>query len=71
MLNILSLKKKQQQEQQEPKKQRTTAAQIRIQKDLSELSDLPKSMTMNFPDSNNLFDFELTIKPDDGTFNNN
>ncbi|KAI8895094.1 ubiquitin-conjugating enzyme/RWD-like protein [Globomyces pollinis-pini] len=66
MINIMSLKKKKQEEGNAPKKAKTTAAQIRIQKDMSELDHLPSSIAMTFPDPNDVFNFNLTIKPDDG-----
>ena len=47
MLNILSLKKKQAEDG--GKKPKTTAAQIRIQKDLADMDQLPKTMTLTFP----------------------
>ncbi|KAJ2995931.1 NEDD8-conjugating protein ubc12 [Globomyces sp. JEL0801] len=62
----MSLKKKKQEEGNAPKKAKTTAAQIRIQKDMSELDHLPSSIAMTFPDPNDVFNFNLTIKPDDG-----
>ena len=64
MLNIMSLKKKQAEEG--TKKPKTTAAQIRIQKDLSDMDKLPSTMVLNFPDPNDLFNFELQISPDEG-----
>ncbi|KAJ3254874.1 NEDD8-conjugating protein ubc12 [Boothiomyces macroporosus] len=65
MINLMGLKKKQKEEASQPKKPKTTAAQIRIQKDLSELTNLPKSMKLDFVDPNNVFEFTLTIKPDE------
>lgn len=80
MLNIMSLKKKA--AENGPKRQKTSAAQIRVQKgkrvltrpradsipsDLSDLDALPKTMNMTFPDPNDIFNFELSIKPDEGT----
>jgi ubiquitin-conjugating enzyme E2 M len=56
MLNILSLKKKQQET-----KKKTTASQLRIQKDLTEL-ELPKTMKLS------LDPMELVIAPDDGLY---
>ncbi|KAJ3321921.1 NEDD8-conjugating protein ubc12 [Boothiomyces sp. JEL0866] len=68
MINLMGLKKKQKEEASQPKKPKTTAAQIRIQKDLSELTNLPKSMKLDFVDPNNVFEFTLTIKPDEGFY---
>jgi len=49
------------------KKPKTSAAQIRVQKDLTEL-DLPSTMKINFPDSANQLNFELIITPDEGMY---
>ncbi|TPX69922.1 hypothetical protein SpCBS45565_g02083 [Spizellomyces sp. 'palustris'] len=70
MLNIMSLKKKKAEGGGEggPKKPKTTAAQIRLQKDLGELDKLPSTMTMSFPDPNDVFNFQLTIRPDEGFY---
>ena len=67
-MNIFSLKKKQREQQQINLKTKSSAAQIRIQKDFNDLQDLPKSMKITFPDPNNLFEFNLDIKPDDGYY---
>lgn len=37
----------------DPSKPKTTAAQIRVQKDLVDLDNLPNTMTLHFPDPNN------------------
>ncbi|KAI9099736.1 ubiquitin-conjugating enzyme/RWD-like protein [Phlyctochytrium arcticum] len=71
MLNIMSLKKKKLEAgtgDGGAKKPKTTAAQIRLQKDLAELDKLPNTMTMTFPDPNDVFNFELTIRPDEGFY---
>ncbi|KAJ3039919.1 NEDD8-conjugating protein ubc12 [Rhizophlyctis rosea] len=69
MLNIMSLKKKKAEgEAAGPRKPKTTAAQIRVQKDLGDMDKLPSTMTMTFPDPNNVFDFNLTISPDEGFY---
>jgi len=49
------------------KKPKTSAAQIRVQKDLTEL-DLPSTMKLSHPDATNLLNFELTITPDEGMY---
>ena len=67
-MNIFSLKKKQQEQSLEHHKTKTSAAQIRIQKDFNDMSDLPRSMKIHLPDPNNLFEFQLTITPDDGFY---
>ncbi|KAK9685482.1 NEDD8-conjugating protein ubc12 [Basidiobolus ranarum] len=51
------------------KKPKVSAAQIRVQKDLSEL-ELPKTMEMSFPSPENLLNFELDFKPDEGFYKN-
>ncbi|KAJ1652961.1 NEDD8-conjugating protein ubc12 [Dispira simplex] len=53
--------------QEEKQRPRANPAQIRVQKDVSEL-DLPSTMTVQFPDPQNLFDFELMISPDEGFY---
>ncbi|KAJ3065383.1 NEDD8-conjugating protein ubc12 [Quaeritorhiza haematococci] len=69
MLNIMSLKKnKAAQGDAASKKPKTTAAQIRLQKDLGDMDKLPKTMTMTFPDPNDVFNFVLTITPDEGFY---
>lgn len=49
------------------KKKKITAAQIRAQKDLDELS-LPNTMSTEFPNPDNILNFILTIKPDEGMY---
>jgi len=49
------------------RKPKTSAAQIRVQKDLTEL-DLPSTMKTNFPDPADLLNFTLTITPDEGMY---
>lgn len=51
----------------EKKKPKVSAAQIRVQKDLTELS-LPATMKTTFKDPEDLLNFELTIKPDEGMY---
>ena len=74
MLNIMSLKKNKAAAA-ASKKPKTTAAQIRIQKgndhlifDLSDMDQLPSTMTLDFPDPNDVFTFGLTIRPDEGFY---
>ncbi|PLW10852.1 hypothetical protein PCANC_25656 [Puccinia coronata f. sp. avenae] len=49
------------------KKPKTSAAQIRVQKDLTEL-ELPSTMTTHFPDPTDLLNFTLNINPDEGMY---
>lgn len=49
------------------KKSKISAAQIRAQKDISEL-DLPKTMKLEFPDTEDILNFYLTISPDEGFY---
>ncbi|KAL1961421.1 hypothetical protein VTO42DRAFT_149 [Malbranchea cinnamomea] len=71
MLKIWSMKQKQQQaenaEGKGPKKKKVTAAQLRVQRDLSELS-LPNTMKMAFPNPDDILNFVLTIEPDEGMY---
>ncbi|KAI9818664.1 MAG: NEDD8-conjugating protein ubc12 [Phylliscum demangeonii] len=50
-----------------PKKKKVTAAQLRAQKDLSELS-LGSTMTTDFPDPDDILNFTLTVRPDEGMY---
>ncbi|KAF3761111.1 putative NEDD8 conjugating enzyme [Cryphonectria parasitica EP155] len=71
MLKIWSMKKEQQKADQADvatgKKKKVTAAQLRVQKDLDELS-LPSTMKTEFPDPDNILHFVLTIEPDEGMY---
>jgi len=70
MLKIWSMKQKQQQDeaaQANSKKKKVTAAQLRVQKDLSELS-LGSTMKTHFPDPDDILNFTLTIEPDEGMY---
>lgn len=49
------------------KKKKVTAAQLRVQKDLSELS-LGSTMKTEFPDPDDILNFILTIEPDEGMY---
>ncbi|EGX93712.1 E2 ubiquitin-conjugating enzyme [Cordyceps militaris CM01] len=71
MLKIWSMKKEQKDAEnadgQAGKKKKVTAAQLRVQKDLSELS-LGKTMRTEFPDPDDILHFILTIDPDEGMY---
>ncbi|ROV98519.1 hypothetical protein VSDG_04265 [Cytospora chrysosperma] len=73
MLKIWSMKKEQQKADAAEgaaaggKKKKVTAAQLRVQKDLSELS-LGGTMRTEFPDADNILKFVLTIEPDEGMY---
>ncbi|KAJ9156305.1 Nedd8 conjugating enzyme [Pleurostoma richardsiae] len=71
MLKIWSMKKEQQKAENAEgaagKKKKVTAAQLRVQKDLSELS-LGSTMKLDFPDPDNILKFTLTIEPDEGMY---
>lgn len=43
------------------------AGQIRVQKDINEL-DIPSSIDVDFPDSNDLMNFELSLTPAEGFY---
>ncbi|GHJ87053.1 hypothetical protein NliqN6_3455 [Naganishia liquefaciens] len=67
MIKIWSMKKNE--EAAASAKPKTSAAQIRVQKDLTEL-ELPDTMKTHFPDPADLLNFELTITPDEGMYKN-
>ncbi|KAJ3107234.1 NEDD8-conjugating protein ubc12 [Phlyctochytrium planicorne] len=67
MLNIMSLKKAKGADG-GVKKPKTTAAQIRLQKDLADMVDLPKNMELDFPNPDDVFNFFVSIKPDEGFY---
>jgi len=70
MMKIWSMKQKQQQDESAatgPKKKKVTAAQLRVQKDLSELS-LGSTMKTDFPNPDDILNFTLTIEPDEGMY---
>ncbi|GAB6033171.1 Nedd8-conjugating enzyme UbcE2M [Chamberlinius hualienensis] len=46
---------------------RASAAQLRIQKDITELN-LPKTCATDFPDQDDLLNFKLIISPDEGFY---
>jgi ubiquitin-conjugating enzyme E2 M len=49
------------------RKKKVTAAQLRVQKDLTELS-LPSTMKTHFPDPEDTMNFELELRPDEGMY---
>ncbi|CAL1695198.1 unnamed protein product [Somion occarium] len=65
MIKIWSMKKSE--DAAAKKKPKTSAAQIRVQKDLTEL-ELPETMRTHFPDPSDLLNFTLTITPDEGMY---
>jgi len=65
MIKIWSMKKNE--DAAAKKKPKTSAAQIRVQKDLTEL-DLPSTMKTHFADPADLLNFTLTITPDEGMY---
>ncbi|GAA5975390.1 hypothetical protein JCM10908_005147 [Rhodotorula pacifica] len=65
MMKIWSLKKSE--DQAAKSRPKTSAALIRVQKDLTEL-DLPSTMKTHFPNAEDLLNFELTIQPDEGMY---
>ncbi|KAL5593957.1 hypothetical protein BROUX41_001009 [Berkeleyomyces rouxiae] len=71
MLKIWSMKKQQQEAENADiaagKKKKVTAAQLRVQKDLSEL-DLGTTMSTEFPDPDDILNFILKIEPDEGMY---
>ncbi|KAJ1538559.1 NEDD8-conjugating protein ubc12 [Cladochytrium tenue] len=68
MINIMGLKKAKQAQGAGAKIQKTTAAQIRVQKDLADMDRLPSNMVLSFPDPNDVFNFNLSIVPDEGFY---
>lgn len=50
-----------------PRKKKVTAANLRVQKDLTELS-LPNTMQTLFKDPDDIMNFELILTPDDGMY---
>jgi len=65
MIKIWSMKKNE--EQAGRKKSKVSAAQIRLQKDLTQL-ELPPTIKIHFPDPAKQVSFELYIVPDEGFF---
>ncbi|KAI0433516.1 ubiquitin-conjugating enzyme [Xylaria sp. FL1042] len=71
MMKIWSMKKEQQKQENADaaggKKKKVTAAQLRVQKDLSELS-LGMTMRTEFPNPDDILNFILEIRPDEGVY---
>jgi len=71
MLKIWSMKQQQQKDEAAqggvPKKKKVTAAQLRVQRDLNELS-LGSTMKTTFPNPDDILNFTLTIEPDEGMY---
>jgi ubiquitin-conjugating enzyme E2 M len=71
MLKIWSMKQQQQQADAatagQKKRKKVTAAQLRVQKDLSELS-LGSTMKTEFPNPDDILNFTLVIEPDEGMY---
>ncbi|KAI5860257.1 ubiquitin-conjugating enzyme [Durotheca rogersii] len=71
MLKIWSMKKEQQKVENAEgaggKKKKVTAAELRVQKDLSELS-LGTTMKTEFPNPDDILNFILEITPDEGVY---
>ncbi|ORZ05463.1 ubiquitin-conjugating enzyme/RWD-like protein, partial [Absidia repens] len=65
MIKIWSMKAKE--AAAEKKKPKTSAAQIRVQKDLAEL-EIPSTIKMEFPDPGDILNFKVTITPDEGFY---
>ncbi|CAO1622681.1 unnamed protein product [Jaminaea pallidilutea] len=65
MIKIWSMKKDE--ESAKKKKPKTSPAQLRVQKDLTEL-ELPSTMRTEFPDPQDLLNFSLIIDPDEGMY---
>ncbi|ORY06571.1 putative ubiquitin-conjugating enzyme E2 [Basidiobolus meristosporus CBS 931.73] len=65
MIKLFSMKKEA--AAAEKRKPKISAAQIRVQKDLSEL-ELPKTMEVTFPSPEDLLNFNLSIRPDEGFY---
>ncbi|KAJ6018603.1 NEDD8 conjugating enzyme [Penicillium canescens] len=72
MLKIWSMKQQQQQAENAEgaagkKKKKVTAAQLRVQKDLTEIT-LGNTMKMDFPNPDDILNFTLSIEPDEGMY---
>jgi len=65
MIKIWSMKKNE--DAAVKKKPKTSAAQLRVQKDITEL-DLPSTMKTDFPNPEDLLNFMLVITPDEGMY---
>jgi ubiquitin-conjugating enzyme E2 M len=69
MIKLFSLKQQGKEGGTQQSSQKSTAAFLRVQKDLAELN-LPKTCQMDFPDPNDLLNFKLVITPDEGFYRN-
>lgn len=69
MIKLFSLKNQQTEANQSGSSggKKASAAQLRLQKDLSELQ-LPKTCQTEFPDKDDLLNFKLAIQPDEGFY---
>jgi len=70
MIKLFSLKQQKKDGEATPQKgnqKRSSAAQLRIQKDINELN-LPKTCQVEFPDPDDLLNFKLVIAPDEGFY---
>ncbi|KAI8376363.1 putative ubiquitin-conjugating enzyme E2 [Radiomyces spectabilis] len=67
MIKIWSMKAKE--AAAEKKKPKTSAAQIRVQKDLAEL-EIPETIKLDFPDPADILNFNVIITPDEGFYKN-
>jgi len=71
MIKLFSLKQQKKDGENSPKSgaKRSSAAQLRVQKDINELQ-LPKTCNINFPDQDDLLNFKLEMQPDEGFYSN-
>ncbi|WAR01871.1 UBC12-like protein [Mya arenaria] len=71
MIKLFSLKQQKKDgvdtSQQSGSNKKSSAAQLRIQKDINELN-LPKTCQVDFPDPDDLLTFKLVICPDEGFY---
>ncbi|XP_011294291.1 nedd8-conjugating enzyme UbcE2M [Musca domestica] len=71
MIKLFSLKQQKKEGDQTGRsgaqQKKASAAQLRIQKDINELT-LPKTCAMEFPDPDDLLNFKLIICPDEGFY---
>jgi ubiquitin-conjugating enzyme E2 M len=67
MIKLFSLKQQKKQEEAASSGKKVTAAQIRLQKDVSEI-ELPNTMKMDFPNPDDLLHFTLKLSPDEGFY---
>ncbi|XP_071954899.1 NEDD8-conjugating enzyme Ubc12-like [Antedon mediterranea] len=73
MIKLFSLKQQKKEEEtlgkSGSKPRGSSAAQLRIQKDIADLN-LPQTCQIEYPDPDDLLDFKLTISPDEGFYRN-